>query len=193
MGSIDAIELVDAREIAATTIDTVTVRPCGAVLVAPRMGAICGSDKPFFLHGPVPDLPVGSPLHEIVAYVLDADDPDLAGSRAITVLPDGAGMRQRLLVPERHLYPITTPISELPDDEALLIQPLCTVLAALDRLGRVEGCSVLVLGLGPIGALFAEAVRRTGAPSVVGVDPPARRCPQCQRRSGRHLGFRPQG
>ncbi len=170
----EAIRLVKARTFAPTTLDTVVVRPEGTALTAPRVGAICGSDKPFFLRGPDPDLPPGSPLHEIVACIVDADDPDLVGGRAITVLPDGAGMRQRLLVPERYLYPITTPVSELPDDEALLIQPLSTVLAGLDRLGGVEGCSVLILGLGPIGALFAEAVRRGGARSVSGVDPRTR-------------------
>lgn len=56
------------------------------------------------------------------------------------------------------------------DCAAVLIQPIACVLYALDRV-PVEGRTVAVLGLGPIGMLFALAARARGARRVIGVDP----------------------
>ena len=59
---------------------------------------------------------------------------------------------------------------------ACIIQPLSTVMNAVDRLGDLEGKSVAVMGLGSIGLLFCWLAKRGGASSVVGIDPVPGRC-----------------
>jgi threonine dehydrogenase-like Zn-dependent dehydrogenase len=50
------------------------------------------------------------------------------------------------------------------------VQPLCTVLHAVERLGEVAGLRVAVIGQGPIGLLFSHALKARGAVHVTGVD-----------------------
>jgi threonine dehydrogenase-like Zn-dependent dehydrogenase len=64
-----------------------------------------------------------------------------------------------------------------------LIQPLSTVVYALDRLGDIAGCTAVVVGLGPIGLLATWLLDRYGASKVIGVDPIAWRC-----EAARHVG-----
>ena len=59
---------------------------------------------------------------------------------------------------------------------ACIIQPLSTVMNAVDRLGDLKGKSVAVMGLGSIGLMFCWLARRAGASSVVGIDPVPGRC-----------------
>ena len=67
--------------------------------------------------------------------------------------------------------------SDLKDDgTACLIQPLSTVINAVDRLGDVDGKSVVVIGLGSIGLFFCWLLRKRGAARIVGIDPLAQRC-----------------
>ncbi|HET9117828.1 MAG TPA: zinc-binding dehydrogenase, partial [Pseudonocardiaceae bacterium] len=54
---------------------------------------------------------------------------------------------------------------------ATLVQPLATVLFALDRCGDLHGKEVVIVGAGPIGLLFGLAVRARGARQVIGIDP----------------------
>ena len=54
--------------------------------------------------------------------------------------------------------------------QATVIQPLCTVLYAVDRLGDVAGRRAAVIGQGPIGFLFSHALKARGAAHVTGVD-----------------------
>jgi threonine dehydrogenase-like Zn-dependent dehydrogenase len=57
-----------------------------------------------------------------------------------------------------------------------LIQPLATVIHALDRLGSVEGKSAAVVGLGPMGLLLCWLLGQRGAGRIVGIDPIEQRC-----------------
>jgi threonine dehydrogenase-like Zn-dependent dehydrogenase len=59
---------------------------------------------------------------------------------------------------------------------ACIIQPLSTVMNAVDRLGDIRGKSVAVVGLGSIGLLFCWLLKRSGASSVIGIDPVSGRC-----------------
>jgi threonine dehydrogenase-like Zn-dependent dehydrogenase len=57
-----------------------------------------------------------------------------------------------------------------------LVQPLSTVINAVDRLGDITGKSVAVIGLGSIGLLFCWLLKKRGATRIVGIDPLEGRC-----------------
>jgi L-iditol 2-dehydrogenase len=61
-------------------------------------------------------------------------------------------------------------------DDSCLIQPLSTVLNAVDQLGDIQGKSVLVVGLGSIGLFFCWLLKKRGAGHVLGIDPNPYRC-----------------
>jgi threonine dehydrogenase-like Zn-dependent dehydrogenase len=73
---------------------------------------------------------------------------------------------------------VAVPIPEGIEDPgvAALIQPLSTLLFAVEKLGDVTGREVLILGAGPIGLFAAWLLRRGGAAHVRVVDPVAARC-----------------
>ena len=75
---------------------------------------------------------------------------------------------------------IRIPEPLIQSETSLLIQPLSTVIYALDRLGDIAGRTAIVVGLGPIGLLATWLLRQYGA-RVVGVDPIAWRCEAAQR------------
>jgi threonine dehydrogenase-like Zn-dependent dehydrogenase len=77
----------------------------------------------------------------------------LADETRAVVLPDGPGL-----------------------GEACLVQPLATVLYAVDRLEPVASRSVAVVGLGSMGLLFCWLLRRRGAGRILGIDPRPDRC-----------------
>jgi threonine dehydrogenase-like Zn-dependent dehydrogenase len=57
-----------------------------------------------------------------------------------------------------------------------LIQPLSTVINAVDQLGNLEGKSVAVIGLGSIGLFFCWLLKKRGAARIVGIDQLEHRC-----------------
>lgn len=142
----------------------------GAVLVRFRVGGICGSDLPAFTGVRNIENPhtgtVGAPMHEIVGDVVaSADDRLKVGDRVVgTAWP--VGLREVITSPADLLHALSP---TLPDLEAIVAQPLATVLCALDRVGDLRGRRAAVLGLGPIGMLFGAALKARGA-HVTGVD-----------------------
>lgn len=142
----------------------------GEVLVRYRIGGICGSDLPAFTGVRNPENPhtgtVGAPLHEIVGDVVASASGRLAvGDRVVgTAWP--VGLQELVTIPEANLHALSP---TLPDVEAIVAQPLATVLCALDRVGELEGKRAAVFGLGPMGMLFTAALRARGA-HVTGVD-----------------------
>lgn len=151
----------------------------GQVLVRLAAGGICGSDLPFFRGAcndvvPMADesdyslTPLGVSLHEIVGEVVASADPTLEpGAKVVGWATGMNGLAE---------YVVTDGASLAEYDSALLphiavmIQPLACVLYAVDQMSRVDGLRTAVLGLGPIGLLFAHVLRDRGAASVVGID-----------------------
>ncbi len=135
-----------------------------------RLGGICGSDLPPFAGVRNTQHPqygmVGAPLHELVADVVASTVDRMAvGDRVVgTVVP--AGLREVLAAPADQLHVLSP---TLPDEEAIVVQPLATVLCALSRTRPAAGLRAAVLGLGPIGMLFCAALKAQGA-HVTGVD-----------------------
>jgi threonine dehydrogenase-like Zn-dependent dehydrogenase len=142
----------------------------GEVLLRFRLGGICGSDLPSFTGVRSTQHPqfgmVGAPLHELVADVIESTVDRLrTGDRVVgTVVP--AGLREVLAAPADQLHVLG---SSLPDREAIVVQPLATVLCALSRMRPAAGLRAAVLGLGPIGMLFCAALKAQGA-HVTGID-----------------------
>lgn len=140
----------------------------GRVLVRLQAGGICGSDLPTFRGRPNPFLDFygspGFPLHEVVGEVVDGDLPK--GTRVVGWAERHLGLAEYFVARVDEVLEIDDALSAT---DATVIQPLCTVLHALDRLGDVAGRHVAVLGQGPIGILFSHALHARGA-RVTGVD-----------------------
>ncbi|MGV9967837.1 hypothetical protein ACWDU3_28460 [Streptomyces olivaceus] len=144
----------------------------GSVEVEPYLGSICGSDKPIFLRGPEGGRPEnGRPMHELLCRFVGEDGEPIPDRRCIAVPRNADGMRQRFHVPRENTWRIRSSAAELPDARALHVQPLSTVMAAMDRLGDIAGADVLILGLGSIGQMFAHFALAAGAAGVTGIDP----------------------
>lgn len=127
-------------------------------------GGICGSDLPFFRGRRSRDFidntgDPGFPLHEVVGVAED-------GTRVVGWAAGHRGLAEHFAV---HADQVIAVDSDLTDVQATVIQPLATVLYALDRLGDVRGARAAVIGLGSIGLLFAHALATRGA-HVTGVD-----------------------
>ena len=149
--------------------------PPNEVIVRPLVGGICGSDLPYFTMAETFDgesPPAGSPLHEIVGVVVASEDPSLRlGAHVVGWAGRNDGLAELVQTPGSDL----AEVKDFDLTHAIMAQPLACVLAAMERLAApCRGLHVAVLGLGPIGLLFAEIASHQGARQVTGVDPLAR-------------------
>ncbi|HWO61532.1 MAG TPA: zinc-dependent alcohol dehydrogenase [Umezawaea sp.] len=80
------------------------------------------------------------------------------------------GQAEFLRVPFGNTLPIKVPHGPADDRFVYLSDVLPTAWQAVEYAGVKEGGSVLVLGLGPIGAMAARIARHRGAGKVIGVD-----------------------
>ncbi|SDS92146.1 zinc-binding dehydrogenase [Microlunatus soli] len=144
----------------------------GDVVVRFGTGGICGSDVPKFhraeLHSGRDLVGPGWPLHELTGTVALSRSPRFAtGDRVVGFVRGAAGLAEYPLCDAAQLVPVPADVAA---ERAVVIQPLATVLYAVDRLGDVAGKRAAVLGLGSIGLLFAAVLSARGA-QVTGVDP----------------------
>lgn len=107
-------------------------------------------------------------MHEVVGEVVASADSSFAAGDIVVgwadrcnaiaeyVVADGAGL--------------ITYDQQWPPHIAVMLQPLACVLYAVDRLSGIADSDVVVLGQGPIGALFSHVLKSEGARSVTGVD-----------------------
>jgi L-iditol 2-dehydrogenase len=150
----------------------------GRVVARFEAGGICGSDLPSFLG--VRDLLVGAshgkpgyPMHELVGEVEASAADDLpVGTRVVGWAEGHLGLAEKFTARADWVAVLD---DELPAVQATVIQPLCTVLYAVRRLGDVRGARVAVIGQGSIGMLFSYVLKTAGAAQVTGVDPIDRR------------------
>jgi L-iditol 2-dehydrogenase len=169
-GRLDAVDVPDLGE--------GDLEP-GKVVARFEAGGICGSDLPSFLgtedllmrraHGEP-----GYPLHELVGEVVASAADDIAvGARIVGWADRHQGLAEYFLARADNVLVLGDDAP--PPPRATVIQPLCTVLQGLDRLGDVRGARAAVIGLGSIGTLFTHALKARGAAHVTGVDPIDRR------------------
>jgi L-iditol 2-dehydrogenase len=84
---------------------------------------------------------------------------------------DPGGFAEYVRVPPANVQHATFRIPDhLTDEEASFVEPLACCVRAVDRARIEPGDTVVVVGLGSIGCLFVQLVRRAGV-TVVGADP----------------------
>jgi L-iditol 2-dehydrogenase len=181
--------------------------PAGGVVVRTRTVGICGSDVRTWLHGS-PRLRLPQVMgHELAGIIERSDVPDLPPGTPVAVCPSApcqacrwchagrhnlcttrsvlgydvpGGMAERFAagpawIANGSVVPLTGRVAER---HAALAEPLHTVLNGQDQANIAVGDAVLVLGLGPIGALHLAVARSLGARVVVAADPSAERVAQ---------------
>ena len=142
------------------------------VLMRFLAGSICGSDIPKFLGHVDPDNPYtglpGVPLHEFVGHIETSRSERFApGDRVVGIVARSAGLAEYVVNPAHYLHHVDDRLS---DQQATVVQPVSTVLSAYSNVSDVAGKTVAVLGLGPLGILFAQVAKAYGAAHVIGVD-----------------------
>ncbi|MEJ2732706.1 MAG: zinc-binding dehydrogenase, partial [Anaerolineae bacterium] len=176
-----ALQLVRPRQFQAVEV----ARPetgDGQILVRLENAVLCGSDIPKFAgmwRGLRYPLPPGMPIHECVGTVVESQSLRFrVGDRVVAIPVGDQGLAEYYVANAVKAISIPEPLAR--SEVRLLIQPLSTVVYALDRLGDVAGRTALVVGLGPIGLLTTWLLRQYGA-RVEGVDPIGWRCEAAQR------------
>ena len=152
------------------------------ILVQLKKAVLCGSDIPKYTGlwpGLEYPLPPGMPIHECVGVVVESHASRFqVGDRVVAVPKGDQGLAEYYIADA--IKAVVVPDALVDSDARLLIQPLSTVVYALDRLGDVAGRKAVVVGLGPIGLLTTWLLHQYGA-WVVGVDPLAWRNEAAQR------------
>jgi L-iditol 2-dehydrogenase len=148
------------------------------ILVCLEKAVLCGSDIPEFTgmwRGLQYPLPPGMPIHECVGVVVGSHSPRFQVDDRVVAIPRGdQGLAEYYVADAIRAVSIPEPL--IGSETSLLIQPLSTVVYALDRLSDIAGCTAVVVGLGPIGLLAVWLLNKYGASRIFGVDPLAWRC-----------------
>ncbi len=148
------------------------------ILVRTEWVALCGSDIPFWTGSRSRQeypLAPGAPVHECVGVVEESRSARFCPGDRVLAIPDGnRGLAEWF--PARPEKAVVLPDGLGDPGAACLIQPLSTVMSAIDRLGDIRGKAVGIVGLGPMGLLLGWYAAARGAGPVAGVDPCADRC-----------------
>ncbi|MDX2564062.1 zinc-binding dehydrogenase [Streptomyces sp. TX20-6-3] len=142
----------------------------GNALVRLEAGVVCGSDIPRWDGSEWSGFPAGPgfPLHEAVGrVVLSRSDRLPVGSRIVGIPQDDRGVQEMFVASDEAAVVVP---DRVPPSVAAIVQPLSTVIYAVERLGDVSGKSVLIIGFGALGHLTAWLLRLRGA-DVSTVDP----------------------
>jgi len=148
------------------------------LLIQTRWASMCGSDIPFFTGNkrfkPYPLAP-GAPIHECVGQVVESTSDLFRPGDQVVAIPEGDRGLAEFFVAQA-AKAVRLPSGLAGRDTSCMIQPLSTVMNAVDRLGNIQSQSVAVVGLGSIGLFFCWLLKKRGAAHIVGIDPSAHRC-----------------
>jgi len=164
-------DIYEPRKIRLTDTEEPALDPAspGEIIFQPELGCLCGSDLLYF-EGDYEEYPpeIGHSLHEMIGRVVDTNgDLFQVGDHVLCVPDRQQGLSERFRVTEQQAILVD---SRPPVDQALLAQPLGTVLFALRKLPNLIDQSVVVVGQGPIGQLFNIALKQLGARQIIAVD-----------------------
>lgn len=163
-------------------------RPPGYALLRTRLAGICNTDlelqRGYYGFA-------GTPGHEFVADVVDADRRSLVGKRVVGEINLACGhcefcgqglgrhcanrsvlgivkhpgaFAEYFTLPEANLHVLPDGI---PDEEAVFVEPLAAACEVLDQVAIARGERVAVLGGGKLGLLIARVLTAHGADVAV--------------------------
>lgn len=140
----------------------------GQIIFQPETTCLCGSDLPYFNHWDEWPIEQGHSLHEMIGTVTATNGSKWrVGDRVLAVPEAQQGLSQRFILDENRAIDIAT---DIPEEEALMAQPLGTAIFALKKLPRIMDLDVVVVGQGPMGQLMNASLRSLGARNVIGID-----------------------
>jgi alcohol dehydrogenase len=159
-------------------------RPPGFALIRLLFGGICNTDleleRGYYGFR-------GTPGHEFVGEVLEADDQRWIGQRVVGeinlacgkcewcarglgrhcptrsvlgIVKQPGAFREFLILPERNLHRVPR---EIPSEEAVFVEPLAAACEILDQVRIPAGAPVAVLGDGKLGLLASQVLQAHGA------------------------------
>lgn len=148
------------------------------ILVRTKWVSLCGSDIAFFngnkryVNYP---MPAGAPIHESVGEVIESQSNLFQPGDMVLAIPEhDQGLSEYYLA--QACKAVRLPPALACCDDSCLIQPLSTVINAVNQLGDLVGKSIAVVGLGSIGLFFCWLLKKRGAGFILGIDPIAYRC-----------------
>tara|TARA_R110002095_G_scaffold159356_2_gene138176 strand:+ start:6188 stop:7171 length:984 start_codon:yes stop_codon:yes gene_type:complete len=138
------------------------------IIFQPETTCLCGSDLPYFNGSDEWEIEVGHSLHEMIGTVTETNGKRWkAGDRVLAVPVMQQGLRERFVLDESRTISIA---SNIPEEHALMAQPLGTALFALKKLPNLLDKTVAVVGQGPMGQLMNAALSNMGARHIIGID-----------------------
>ena len=153
------------------------------VLIRTNWVSMCGSDIPFFTGSQrIKRYPLapGAPIHECVGQVVETQSTRFQPGDWVIAIPENNQALAEYFVAQA-AKAVRLPLDLANSDSSCLVQPLSTVMNAVDRLGDFHGRSVTVVGLGSTGLFFCWLLHKRGAGRIVGIDPCAFRCQIAER------------
>ena len=140
----------------------------GQIIFQPETTCLCGSDLPFFNGTDEWPIQLGHSLHEMIGTVIATNGKRWkAGDRVLAVPVFQVGLQERFILDENRVINIAT---NIPEDEALMAQPLGTAIFAMKKLQTIIDQDVVIVGQGPMGQLMNALARNFGAREIIGVD-----------------------
>jgi len=140
----------------------------GQIVFQPETTCLCGSDLPYFNDTKEWPIELGHSLHEMIGTVTATNGTRWKpGDRVLAVPVMQQGLMERFILDENRAITIDTSI---PEEQALMAQPLGTAIFALKKLPNLLDRDVAVVGQGPMGQLFNAALRNMGARRIIGID-----------------------
>lgn len=140
----------------------------GQIIFQPETTCLCGSDLPYFNRWDEWPVEQGHSLHEMIGTVTATNGKKWnVGDRVLAVPCMQQGLSERFVLDENRAITIATIV---PEEQALMAQPLGTAIFALKKLPNILDLDVVVVGQGPMGQLMNASLRNMGARHVIGID-----------------------
>ena len=140
----------------------------GQIVFQPETTCLCGSDLPFFTGSGELPVELGHSLHEMIGTVLATNGKKWKPGERVLAVPVGqVGLQERFLLDENRAVTIAT---DIPEEHALMAQPLGTAIYAMKKLKTLLDLDVVIVGQGPMGQLMNACARNLGAREIIGID-----------------------
>ena len=140
----------------------------GQIVFQPETTCLCGSDLPYFNGWDEWPIEVGHSLHEMIGTVTATNGHRWnVGDRVLAVPVAQQGLFERYVLNENQAVTIAT---DVPEEQALMAQPLGTAIFALKKLPNLLDADVAIVGQGPMGQLMNATLRNMGARQIIGID-----------------------